>query len=97
MLCFSAFVTCVKLRESYVSFRMLIKLPVAPHCNIFSVFFKLFSFLFYWILTLYSFLLVFIAILVFIDFVVVFVFIFIFSAIILFLKEEIYLVCCIYL
>ena len=42
MLCFSAFVTCVKLRESYVSFRMLIKLPVAPHCIIFSVFFKLF-------------------------------------------------------
>ena len=96
MLCFSAFVTCVKLRESYVSFRMLIKLPVAPHCNIFSVFFKLFSFLFYWILTLYSFLLVFIAILVFYWFCNCIRF-FYFSAIILFLKEEIYLVCCIYL
>ena len=88
MLCFSAFVTCVKLRESYVSFRMLIKLPVAPHCNIFSVFFKLFSFLFYWILTLYSFLLVFIAILVFIDFVVVFVFFFIFQLLFCFLKRK---------
>ena len=89
MLCFSAFVTCVKLRESYVSFRMLIKLPVAPHCNIFSVFFKLFSFLFYWILTLYSFLLVFIAILVFIGFVIVFVFfLFFFQLLFCFLKRK---------
>ena len=78
MLCFSAFVTCVKLRESYVSFRMLIKLPVAPHCNIFSVFFQVVFISFYWVFALYSFLLVFIVILVFIDFVVVFVFIFIF-------------------
>ena len=88
MLCFSAFVTCVKLRESYVSFRMLIKLPVAPHCNIFSVFFKLFSFLFYWILTLYSFLLVFIAILVFIGFVIVFVFFLFFQLLFCFLKRK---------
>ena len=88
MLCFSAFATCVKLRESYVSFRMLIKLPVAPHCIIFSVFFKLFSFLFfYWVLTLYSFLLVFIAILVFIGFVIVFVFLF-FQLLFCFLKRK---------